>query len=765
MPSPPVLGQPPVAGPPPGLPPPTVPGPPAEAPVYYGTPAQTAAYYGETQSDKGPLHSLDPLRLLQIARKKWLTLLLATIFAFGAALFYLSRAVNIYQARATIELSVRRPRILKKEEAQIEDPTSIVHTEDTLNTQIEKFKSRTILPHAIECYRDLYPDDPISDRELAWRLSPGANFGMIRKTRLVMVTFQSTDAQFAVRACNAFAAAAEASARAENRLVSDAAVAWLEAQANAQKKELEEADAALLDARKEYQMDVLQEERKTVQGALVGFNMTLTEIENKVALEKELLDALTAAELNPEKAGELPSSIPRSESIEVALDRWRVAAAERDALLSRYTPKHPAVEAQDKAVALYREQAMEALKRAKSTTAANLELYQEQVKSLQKKKKQQLKRASELESDILNGEMKIAALERTRSAADSSYLGVLFRIQEARLSADENTATVKQVLQARNSSKIYPRSFRVLFMALVMGFLGGFGLAFLTDMIEDHVVGAGDIQAGTGVKILAVIPHVNTVSRKEIATASLTHNHSEMAEAYAGLRSVLDSSVYRDYSKMILVASSLPEEGKTTTCCNLATVCALNGQKTLLIDFDLRRPRIGSIYSIPPRHQGLLEYLVSSSTEPKEITYTTDCPNLSIIGSRASSKTRPADLVGGAKVAHLLNWARSHYDKVIIDAPPLGLVSDALALAGLADCVLVMARPATSRKHAIRHTIQRFREIGVMNLAVIMNDVDHSNFVSHGYGPYYHYRKHYSSYAAAEEAETPEPQAPSQENS
>jgi hypothetical protein len=76
------------------------------------------------------------------------------------------------------------------------------------------------------------------------------------------------------------------------------------------------------------------------------------------------------------------------------------------------------------------------------------------------------------------------------------------------------------------------------------------------------------------------------------------------------------------------------------------------------------------------------------------------------------------------------------------------MVSDALALGGLADCVLVMARPAASRKRA-SPTIRRFRDVGVGNVAVVMNDVDHSKFAYHGYGPYYHYRKHYGAYAEA----------------
>lgn len=480
----------------------------------------------------------------------------------------------------------------------------------------------------------------------------------------------------------------------------------------------------------------------------------MVQIENRATLESKLLDALSAVELEPEKAGELPVDIPRAADVADALERWRSAVSERDGLMSRYTERHPAVQAQDQAVETLRQQAMAALQRAKSTAAANLALYENQVTSLRHKKQDQLKLASDLDRDILDATMKIAALERTRSAADASFLGVLYRIQEARLSADENTATVKLVDRARQSIQVHPRPLRVLFMALLLGGLG-FGLAFLSDLLEDHVVDANDIEGGMGVKILATIPHVSTSDRKVIALATLTHSHGEMAEAFAGLRSVLDSAAYRDQSRVILVASSLPEEGKSTTCCNLATACARTGQRTLLIDFDLRRPRIGGIFPIPNGHQGLLEYLASSNTQPQDIAYASGSDNLDIMASRVSGEARPAELVGGGKVVDLLAWARANYERVIIDAPPLGIVSDALSLAGQVDCVLVMARPGTSRKRAVRHTIRRFRDVGISALAVVMNDVDHSKFANHGYGPYYHYHKHYHSYAAGIPPESP----------
>ena len=113
--------------------------PPLAAPAYYGG-APAGAYYGEPpQSDAGPLHAMDPLRLIGIVRKKWLTIALAAAFALGGAAFYLSKAPRFYQSRSIIELSVRRPRILNKQEALIEDPAAMMQIEDTLNTQIEKF--------------------------------------------------------------------------------------------------------------------------------------------------------------------------------------------------------------------------------------------------------------------------------------------------------------------------------------------------------------------------------------------------------------------------------------------------------------------------------------------------------------------------------------------------------------------------------------------------------------------------------------------------
>jgi len=471
-------------------------------------------------------------------------------------------------------------------------------------------------------------------------------------------------------------------------------------------------------------------------------------VESQAAMSRDLLSTLDAINLQPENSGKVPASIPRGDEIKSALDKWTVALAERDALLSKYTAKHPEVEAKEKMVALYRSQAVEAMDQAKATAASNLALLSQQAESLRKKKAEQGKLAAELELQIVERRTRLAALERTRDACDFRYRGILNRIQEARLAADENTATVKIVEQATVPDKaVKPSPVRVAALALALGLILGIGLSLMTDTLEDHVSGPQDLELGVAIKVLAMIPHVRGGKRFDIATASLNERFSQVAEAFAGLRSMLDSSQYKDRSKVILIASFMPEEGKTITCSNLATACAKNGQKVLLIDFDLRRPRMVGIFPIPNSGFGLLDFLATSGggKEFADLVYPGPCENLSVIASRPVHGASPAEVVGSQRVVDLLMWARNTYDRIIIDAPPLGLVSDAVVLAGLADCVLVMARPEISRKRALAHTVQRFREVGVQMIAGVINDIDFTK--SAYYSPYYHYYSHYKSYA------------------
>lgn len=694
----------------------------------------------------GLLGSLDPRRLLRVACKNWLTILLVLLFTGTAAYYYLSTTQKVYQATSLVELSVRRPRIMAQQAAVIEDQASGTQSEEIFNTRLEKFKGRAMQEAAIVRYRKQHPECKLQDEGFK-QLFANLNLALLRRTRLVKVEFNHTDPRFASDFCTAFTEAAEASVYDENRIASDAAVIWLETQCVSQRAEVEKADAILLKYRQENKIDVLESQRKTVDNALMDFNKVLVDLESQEAKERDLLNTISVIELKPENIGKLPASIPRADEIKAAMDKWMVALAERDALMSKYTAKHPDVQAKDGIVVMCRSQALDALNRAKSTSASNLELLRKQAESLRQKKADQARLASDLELQIVERRTLLTALERTRDASDAAYRGILGRIQEARMAADENTATVKIVERASVPEKpVKPQPVRIIALAVLLGLMGGFGLALLQDSLGDRLESPHEIEVTGAAKVLAVVPHAKTKDRASIATASATLRNSELAEAFAGLRAMLDSPQYKTHNGVILLSSSMPTEGKTVTACNLAITYARHGEKTLLIDFDLRRPRLAGIFPLPAGHQSLSDFLAEGAPEANfpVLAYTTTIvPGLSVMAGRPAPHSHP-ELVNENKLAALLHWARANYDRVILDAPPLGLVNDALSLAALSDTVLVVARPGVSRKRAVWHTLHRFRAAGVGTLAAIVNDVNFSK-TGYGYG-YSHSYAHYKAY-------------------
>lgn len=733
----------------------------AEQPVEQKPASQHAApLYGGNLYGAAPssgLALLDPVRLL----RKWRILFLVLVFAVVAAFGYLRNAEKVYVANSLIELSVRRPRIMTQQAAIIDEQAGAQQSAEVFSTRLEKFKGRTMLTAALgrldaALPGAFAPPSPASaasaellrERRLK-QFMKALEVTLVRRSRLILAEFKHADPAVAAAACNAFAAAAEASAFDENRTSSDAAVVWLEAQADLQCSELLKAEDALLAFRQKFQIDALESQRKTVEDALREINLALVEAENRVSLARALQTRIGDMKLDLDNAAELPGDIPHVEEIRTWMDRWRTAVLERNSLLSTQTPKHPEVRAKDDAVTLYREEALKALERVKATVVSNHALAAEQAEMLRRRKDEQIQMAATLEMQAVERRTRQAALERSRDAADQSYRGVLARIQDARLAADENTAMVKIVEPATTPIKpVHPDPIRVLPLALLLGFAGGLALIVATDFLEDRIAGPEDLE-GRGVPILAVVPHVRHADRKAIATASIRNQFGELFEAFAGLGNLLNSPQFKARSQVILIVSSIPGEGKTVTSCNLAAVLARGGRRVLLVDFDLRRPQLAGIFPLPPGRADLLHF--QSGDEPQISGLpvpVADCPNLDVIASRPMSQGNPA-MALGALAETLIAWARTKYDHVVLDAPPLGLVSDTLVLAPLADITLVVARAAVSRKRLTWHTLQRFRESGILNTALVVNDLDVSKTLYGAYSPYYHYQRHYKAYAPA----------------
>jgi len=696
-------------------------------------------------------------RLLRILQKKWLTILLAGILGLLGALFQIRRTTPIYAARSTIEMTVRRPRILDNREAILDDGR-LLRADEILKTRLIKFKNAKTALFAFREFVAIRGEaEKTDEKEWCRRLRRGVSFAMRSGTRLVDVSFTDSDPQVAADAANAYAKAAETAMIEENRSVSDGAVEWLQEQAKVQAAKLERTEKKLAEFRAENNVDILQGEKASAEESILQLTSALAGLESRALSLRELrgVSDTLPEQPNTRIAASLPSELPRQDQIVEALSDLQTAMAHKDELLKRYTEEHPSVIQQNAQVEAHQARLARVIKAARDTIANDLRLVENEMRGLQATITEKRTKVAELQREIVATEAGTTTIERERDACDVTYKGILKRIEEARLSADENTAIVKIVEQAGvPGTPILPKPPQIITLMVLLGLIGGAGLAFVTDLLDDRISSVADVERGLGLKVISVVPHVASATRKDLALATHNQRFSHLTECFAGIRSLLDSPQYRRISGSILVSSSAPEAGKTITSCNLAIASARSGKRTLLVDFDMRRPRLRGIFVEPGKEHSLLHVLAKEETDRfSELPIETECPNLDVVTSHPSSSISPAEIIGGSSAREFVSWATSRYERVVIDSPPYGLVSDAAVLGSLVGCTILVCRPKTSRKRSMRHAHMQLCEHGANVVGVLVNDIDPSkdSGMSNYYGYSYMYRHGYRYTTAPEE--------------
>jgi capsular exopolysaccharide synthesis family protein len=698
------------------------------AAVPYGGPLY--AQPGDASADEDSLFGeISLMRILGVLVRRWIICLGLPVIALLLAGLYLAHAPRVYEAECMLEMRLRSALIMDTRGALNEDAVAQPQsTEEIFNTRLQVFRGQAVLDSALHELEARYPDlaeESSPDRET---LAENVDFSLVRKSRLVRVAFQHTNAVFAADVANAFGNAAERVMLEESRSKLTNAVGWLRAQTQTQQETLMAADRALADFRSSNQIQTLELRLKSMEDSILMFNSSLRELENQEIAAQDVCNFVTGVELSPEAAGTLPTSIPRAERIQAALDRWLTAQAERNALLTRFTPRHPEVQTRDAVLQSLRQQVIDALVASRETAAANLKLIQLQSAKVRTKVEALTASVTELEARIAALNMRLQQMEQERSAADASYQSLLKKLEETQLQADDNAALVRVTERAETPKRpVKPSALRVLVAALVLGSLLGVGIALIVDTLQDHVTDVAGVERALGLKILGMVFHVERKERSHLATAAINEKFSQLAEAFAGVRAVLDNEQNRAISRSILVASTMPEEGKTITACNLAISLAQGGQRTVLVDLDLRRPRIGRIFGMPDSHESLLHKLRSADqTTLDQLPFHTECENLDVIGSRAAENLSPNEVLSTQVVRKFLEWALSRYDRVVIDSPPYGLVSDSSVVAGLVGCVIMVFRQNRSRRKLTLHAVRHFEGMGANVLGVVVNDVRRS---------------------------------------
>jgi capsular exopolysaccharide synthesis family protein len=302
---------------------------------------------------------------------------------------------------------------------------------------------------------------------------------------------------------------------------------------------------------------------------------------------------------------------------------------------------------------------------------------------------------------------------------------------------------------------IGPQRTRNILVAFLVSFAMGIGLAFLLDYLDDSIKTSDDIGRHLGLPTLALIPHHFGSEKRRLKLAAANGNgnagapistglitieerHSPMAEAYRHLRTSLLFSSAGKPPQSILVTSSQPSEGKTTTAINTAVTLAQADADVVIVDCDLRRPRLHSYFDLE-NSQGLTNYLSGERNTEHLIKTCRELPRLKVITS-GPIPPNPAELLSSNEMKNLLQFLRGRYKHVIIDSPPAISFTDAAILSTLVDGVVIVAMAGKSSIHLMRRFKHRLGNIGARIYGVVLNGIKAGSMEYDYYGTgYYEY--------------------------
>lgn len=318
-------------------------------------------------------------------------------------------------------------------------------------------------------------------------------------------------------------------------------------------------------------------------------------------------------------------------------------------------------------------------------------------------------------------ERQLLGIERKFKLNDEMYTFLLETRAEQQMQKASNTADSEVVDPAdtRFSMIISPNKNMVYLIAIFLGFGIPLTIVFFRS-IFDKKLKEEDIPKLVQLPILGNIPHNNEAS----STVTFDSPSSSIAEAYRLMRSKMQFFTKDAKSPVILITSSMPGEGKTFTAINLASVYSMLGKKTILVGFDLRKPKIYNDFNLS-NEKGVSTYLIGKDNLEGTIQKT-NFENLSIL-SAGPVPPNPSELTALKKTSEMIERLKETFDVIIIDSSPIGIVSDAYHLASLADACVLVIRPGMTLRDMLGTTMNEITINGTKGLSLVVNDVKSAN--------------------------------------
>lgn len=378
------------------------------------------------------------------------------------------------------------------------------------------------------------------------------------------------------------------------------------------------------------------------------------------------------------------------------------------------------------------------------------------LENIRNSRKGLLRKDQELNEEIRNlnsrmqriptTERELLEIERRRRIQEGLYTFLLQKRAELSISLAAAESDTRLVDSARlHPAPVSPVPQKAYSIALLLGLLIPAGAVFLAEKLRDKITDVNVLKRITSIPILGVV----RLSTHEGALVTVEKPNSPVTEEYRNIRANLRFFAPDTESEVIMVTSSVGTEGKTFTAMNLACVLASGGSKTVLVGLDLRKPRIVGDFGLS-NELGCSNFLSGNAELDEVILPSDESGNLSVVPA-GPVPPNPSELIISDRMDEMIEGLKKRFDKVVIDTPPVGLVSDGLIISKYAAVTLFIVRYGVTRKHHIKHIEELYEKGQLSRLAIIFNAVrprrsGYGYGTGYGYGYGYGYGSEYGKY-------------------
>lgn len=715
--------------------------------------------YGEDDTYQDGEAGFDIRQFLTILRANLLIISIIIAASLALAVVVTMLQTPRYTADTTLQINDQSAQILGKQDDISQDPVvSAADTERFLQTQVDILKSRTLLervaqklrltgnPRFYDAMGMRQPDGDLSRSELEdltlQALEDARDITLPRNSRLASVSFTSPQPELAARIANTLAAEFIQS-NLQRRFDSSAyARDFISGQLAEARAKLERSERELnAYARQAGLIRDRNPSNATDKGSTSGSVTTASLLQVNTAANQAQAARIAAQQrwnlISRSDPLNSPDVLANPAISQLLSERARVQS-ELQKQRANHLEDYPAV-AQLRAQVGVIDNQLQSV--ARSIRASVKQQFDAAVETEQTLKQQ----VSELKGSSLEEQDRLVQYNLLAREADTSrtvYEGLLQRYKELNAAAGISSSNIAIIDPAtppiRPSS---PNLLRNILLALVGGIFAGAAFVYLRMQFDDSVRVPEDVEGKLGMPLLGVIPLVQEL---EVALA-LDDPKSPISEGYNSLRSALLYSTASGLPKTILITSSQPSEGKSTTGMAIATGIARLGRSVVLLDVDLRRPALHRFLSgaAAENNEGVSSLLTSQSSID-QVLRDTEVETLKIITSGPIPPS-PTELLSSNRMHMLLDELSARFDLVIVDSPPVLGLADAPLMAALVEGVVLVVQSDRSRRGSLKASLRRLRSMHTLVLGAVLTKFDATS-TGNRYSEYYGYN--YYQYSA-----------------